>query len=91
MKTLYKILFCFYFLITLNLFTQDEEPPPYTGEIKIVNQSTTRTIYVKVYPVSMLFNGYGFYDLHTRYPDDEDTNTYHYMTGVYLSSGVLYL
>lgn len=52
------------------LLTQTEEPPQYTGEIAITNSSTTRTIYLKVYPVSMIFNGRYFYDLHTLYPDN---------------------
>jgi len=83
MKTLNKIFFCLV-ILTANLFTQDEETPPYTGEIKVINQSTTRTIYVRVFPVSMIFNGNNFYDLHTLFPDVTGNYQYRYMTGASL-------
>lgn len=46
-------------------------------EVFLVNYSPSRLIGIHIYPISMIFNGYNEYDLHSRY----FTPGYHYNSG----------
>lgn len=79
---MYSLLIYIFFIICcidFTLLSQNNELPPAGYEIEIKNKSATRTIRVKIYPVSMIFNNFGFYDLHTRFPDNQYPNKWHYL------------
>lgn len=87
MKHLIILTFCFFvFINNYNVLSQDEEEsPPVVTEIWVVNTSTSKDLNVKVFPVSMVFNEQGRYDLHSSIPDENLPIVYHYMTSGNLS------
>lgn len=88
MKNLKHLFFIFFTLVlTVTPKSQDDDPPPSVDEISIRNLSTTRNLTLKIFPVSMIMNGNNFYDLHTKFPDDEDSIRYHYLTTAHLYNG----
>jgi len=75
MKTL--IIYLCTILFCPSIFTQDE----HAGELIIWNRSTNnQSIRVKVYPVSMVFNGFNEYNLNAEYISyPPNTYTYNYI------------
>ncbi|MBZ0204448.1 MAG: hypothetical protein K8I03_15660 [Ignavibacteria bacterium] len=82
MKTLQYLFLALFVILffTVSFFAQEEEDPPPSGfEINIENASTSnRLLKIRVYPISMVFNGYNEYDLHAQNPVQ---NVYNYING----------
>jgi hypothetical protein len=88
MKNLKHLFFIFFALVlTITPKSQDDDPPPSVDEISIFNTSSTRNLTFKIFPVSMIMNGNNFYDLHTKYPDNQGNIRYRYLTTGHLNNG----
>ncbi len=82
MRTFKYLMVIFIVLIlTKTSLTQDGDPPPVVDEVGFKNNSIYgRNLEIVIYPVSMIMNSNGFYDLHTKYGDNTGNTVYNYAT-----------
>lgn len=62
---IFKII-CFLFLYSITIKAQELLDTP---ELYFQNYSDTRSISFKIYPISLVFNGWGNYDLFARHTE----------------------
>ncbi len=67
---IYFTMLIFYISLNTKIHTQDEKDPPLENfELKVKNESINNTtITVRIYPVSMVFNGNKEYRLDAEHP-----------------------